>query len=427
MEIKKSEVLITISDKASFVRKILAFTGPGLLVAVGYMDPGNWATDLQGGAKFGYTLLFIILLSNLFAIVLQHLALKLGIVTQYDLAQACKAYFNRPTSFFLWILAEIAIAATDLAEIVGTAIALNLLFGLPLLWGVAITVLDVLVLLVLENKNSRILESIIGCFILIIVACFVTELFLSKPIFTEIAKGLLPHAIIFTNKEALLIAVGIIGATVMPHNLYLHSHIAKKRQVIDTPDTKQATIHLATIDSTVSLLIAFFINASILILAASSFHTTGHQGVAKIEEAYTLLIPLLGGTAATLFAIALLASGQNSTITGTLAGQIVMEGFLNIRLKPWIRRIITRLIAIVPAVLILTLYGQDKTDLMLVGSQIILSLQLPFAIIPLVYITSKKSIMGKYVNSTTLTAIAWVITSIILCFDFLAIYFLIQG
>jgi len=399
----------------SFWRKALAFAGPGYMVAVGYMDPGNWATDLAGGARFGYTLLSVILLSNLMAILLQALALKLGIATGRDLAQACRDHYSRPVSFVLWVLCEIAIAACDLAEVIGSAIALNLLFGIPLIWGVCLAAFDVLLILLLQNKGFRWLEAFVISLVITIGVCFAIELFMAEPAIAEVVRGLVPTTQIVTNPIMLYIAIGILGATVMPHNLYLHSSIVQTRKVLPDNESKREAIRFATLDSTVALLFAFFINASILILAAATFHNTGHQEVADIGDAYRLLTPLLGTTfASTLFAVALLASGQNSTITGTLAGQIVMEGFLNIRLPAWLRRLITRLIAIIPAVIVTAMYGERGAGGLLILSQVILSLQLSFAVVPLVYFTSQRGKMGPFVNSLPLAAAAWLVAIVIM-------------
>ncbi|MFN8236731.1 MAG: Nramp family divalent metal transporter [Chitinophagales bacterium] len=406
---------IAIPKNAGFWRKLAAFAGPGLMVAVGYMDPGNWATDIEGGSRFGYTLLSVILISNLFAILLQHLSLKLGIVTGRDLAQACKDSYSKPVSMVLWILCEIAIAACDLAEVIGSAIAINLLFGIPLTIGIIITVLDVLILLMLQNRGFRYLEAFVAGLMFIIFCCFSYELFISKPAFAAVVKGILPDTEIIRNEDMLYIAIGILGATVMPHNLYLHSSIVQTRNFEKTDEGKKEAIKFATIDSTVSLLLAFFINAAILILAASAFHVTGHQEVADINDAHKLLEPVLGmKLAPTFFAIALLASGQNSTLTGTLAGQIVMEGFINIRLKAWLRRLLTRLVAVVPALIISILYGESGTGRLLVFSQVILSLQLSFAVIPLIQFTGNSLKMGRFANSRGLQRTAWVIAAIIL-------------
>jgi manganese transport protein len=401
---------IRVPGGVSFWRKALAFAGPGYMVAVGYMDPGNWATDLAGGARFGYTLLSVILISNLMAILLQALALKLGIVTGRDLAQACRGHYSRPVSFVLWVLCEIAIAACDLAEVIGSAIALNLLFGIPLIWGVCLTALDVLLILLLQNRGFRYLEAFVIALVATIGVCFAVELAMARPAIAGVVQGLVPRTQILTNPTMLYIAIGILGATVMPHNLYLHSSIVQTRKVLPDDASKQEAIKFATLDSTVALLFAFFINAAILILASATFHTSGHAEVADIGDAYRLLTPLLGtGLASTLFAVALLASGQNSTITGTLAGQIVMEGFLNIRLPAWLRRLITRLIAIIPAVIVTALYGEKGAGSLLILSQVILSLQLSFAVVPLVYFTGQRSKMGRFVNAPWLAVTAWVV------------------
>ena len=395
--------------------KMGAFAGPGYLVAVGYMDPGNWATDLAGGSAFGYTLLSVILLSNIMAMVLQALAAKLGIVTGLDLAQACRAHYSPPVRFALWVLCELAIVACDLAEVIGTAIALQLLFGIPLVWGVVLTALDVLLILMLQQYGFRKLEAFIVALLIIIAGCFAVELFLSQPSLAAIAGGLVPTPEIVTNPAMLYIAIGILGATVMPHNLYLHSSIVQTRRFDRTEEGRRQAIRFATLDSTVALALALFINASILILAAATFHQAGRTDVAEIQDAYQLLAPMLGvGVASTLFAVALLASGQNSTITATLAGQIVMEGFLDLRLPAWLRRLITRLLAIIPAVTVAALYGSSGTAKLLVLSQVILSLQLPFAVVPLVQFTSDRTKMGRFVNPAWLKIAAWVISAVII-------------
>ncbi len=405
---------IRIPVNANVWRKIIAFTGPGLMVAVGYMDPGNWATDLAGGAKFGYTLLSVILLSNFMAILLQHLSLKLGIVTGRDLAQACRDHFSRPVSLFLWFLCEIAIAACDLAEVIGSAIALNLLLGIPLVVGVVLTACDVLLILLLQNKGFRILECIVATLIFIIGGCFAFELIISHPSVSSIFGNLIPKPVIVLNPDMLYIAIGILGATVMPHNLYLHSSIVQTRAYERNDEGKAMAIKFATLDSTAALLCAFFINAAILIVSAAAFHSTSYKNVTDINDAYQLLSPVLGvPLASTLFALALLASGQNSTLTGTLAGQIVMEGFLNIRLRPWMRRLITRLIAIVPAVIVAVLYGEKGVGNLLILSQVILSLQLSFAVIPLVWFTGEKNKMGQFTNHLYLSITAWITTGVI--------------
>jgi manganese transport protein len=400
---------------AGFWRKALAFAGPGYMVAVGYMDPGNWATDLAGGARFAYTLVSVILLSNLMAILLQSLTVKLGVATGRDLAQACRDHYSRPVSFLLWVGCEIAIAACDLAEVIGSAIALNLLFGIPLLWGVCLTAADVLLILLLQHKGFRYLEALVIALIATIGVCFAMELVLARPALGAIGAGLIPRVEIVSNPAMLYIAMGILGATVMPHNLYLHSSIVQTRHVLPDVASKREAIKFATLDSTIALFFAFFINAAILILAAATFHSSGHQDVADIGDAYRLLTPLLGtGLASGLFAVALLASGQNSTITGTLAGQIVMEGFLNIRLPAWLRRLITRLIAIIPAVIVTALYGAKGTGALLILSQVILSLQLSFAVVPLVQFTGQKSKMGVFANGRPLAATAWAVAVVII-------------
>src|SRR4051794_1558839 len=405
---------LVIPPTASFLRKLLAFAGPGFLVAVGYMDPGNWATDLAGGSKYNYTLLSVIMISNLMAILLQALSLKLGIVTGRDLAQACRDHYSRPVSFVLWLLCELAIAACDLAEIIGSAIALNLLFGIPMIVGVCITALDVLVVLFLQNKGFRYIEALVITLIGVIGGCFAWELVVSRPDIVGIAKGFIPTTQIVTDPGMLFIAIGILGATVMPHNLYLHSSIVQTRRYELNARGKREAIKFATIDSTLALMFALFINAAILIVSAATFYTRGRNDVAEIQDAYQLLTPMLGVTgASTLFALALLASGQNSTLTGTLAGQIVMEGFLNIRMRPWLRRLLTRGIAIIPAVIVTSLYGEKGTTDLLVLSQVVLSLQLSFAVFPLVMFTSSKLKMGEFVNGVTVKCLAWVIAIVI--------------
>jgi manganese transport protein len=394
-------------------RKMMAFAGPGYLVAVGYMDPGNWATDLAGGSAFGYTLLCVILLSNLMAILLQGLSAKLGIVTGRDLAQACRDHFGPTTNFALWILCEIAIAACDLAEVIGAAIALNLLFGIPLMWGVVITAIDVMLVLYLQNKGFRLLEALVIALVATVGVCFLFEIFLSKPDVAGVLSGFIPSGEILKNPTMLYIAIGILGATVMPHNLYLHSSIVQTRQYEQTTPGKKEAFKFAFIDSTVALSFALFINAAILIVAAATFNKTGRTEVAEIQDAYLLLTPLLGAGASTVFALALLASGLNSTITGTLAGQIVMEGFLNIRLRPWLRRLITRAIAIVPAVIVTYLYGESGTAKLLILSQVILSLQLSFAVFPLVMFTSDRAKMGEFVNPIWVKVLAYTVAIII--------------
>jgi len=410
----ESHRTIAIAPGAGFWRKLLAFSGPGYLVAVGYMDPGNWATDLAGGSGFGYTLLSIILLSNLMAILLQALCARLGIATQRDLAQACHDHYSQPVSFALWIICELAICACDLAEVIGSAIALNLLFKIPLVIGVCITAMDVLAVLYLQNKGFRYIEALVVVLILTIGGCFLFEVIFSKPELQAVLSGFVPHSEIIRNHDMLYIAIGILGATVMPHNLYLHSSVVQTRNYEQSSAGKSEAIKFATIDSSVALMFALFINAAILIVAAATFHSHGRHDVAEIQDAYKLLSPTLGvPIASALFAFALLASGQNSTLTGTLAGQIVMEGFLNIRLRPWLRRLITRLIAIIPAVIVAALFGASGTAKLLLLSQVILSLQLSFAVIPLVLFTSDRRKMGEFVSPLWLRTLAWITTAVI--------------
>jgi len=405
---------IVVPKTLSFWRKMLAFSGPGYLVAVGYMDPGNWATDLAGGSAFGYTLLSVILLSNLMAILLQSLAARLGIVTGRDLAQACRDHYSRPVSFSLWVLCELAICACDLAEVIGSAIALNLLFKIPLVFGVCITALDVLAVMYLQNKGFRYIEALVVTLILTIGGCFLVEIIFSHPSLPAVLAGFVPRPEIVQNPKMLFIAIGILGATVMPHNLYLHSSIVQTRKYEPTASGKAEAVKFATIDSTVALMFALFINAAILVVSAATFHTRGQHDVAEIQDAYKLLSPTLGmATASIIFAIALLASGQNSTLTGTLAGQIVMEGFLNLRLRPWLRRLITRLIAIVPAVLTTAVYGESGSAKLLVLSQVVLSLQLSFAVIPLILFTSDRKKMGEFASGPWLKTLAWLTAVII--------------
>lgn len=393
---------------------MLAFSGPGYLVAVGYMDPGNWATDLAGGSAFGYNLLSIILLSNFMAILLQSLSAKLGIVTGRDLAQACRDHYSKPTTVVLWLLCEIAICACDLAEVIGSAVALNLLFKIPLAWGVCITALDVLVVLYLQNRGFRYIEALVVALILVIGGCFLLEIIFSKPSVAAIVGGFLPRFEIVRDTGQLYIAIGILGATVMPHNLYLHSSIVQTRKYEQNSEGKREAIKFATLDSTIALMFALLINAAILIVSAAAFHSSGQTKVAEIQEAYRLLSPTLGVVAASaIFAMALLASGQNSTLTGTLAGQIVMEGFVNIRLRPWLRRLITRLIAIIPAVVVTVVYGEHGTANLLVLSQVILCLQLSFAVIPLILFTSDRRKMGDFVNSFPTRCLAWLTAGVI--------------
>jgi manganese transport protein len=408
------EVHRSIPIPDGFWRKLFAFTGPGYLVAVGYMDPGNWATDLAGGARYGYTLLSVVMISNLMAILLQALAARLGIAGGRDLAQACRDRYSFPTTIALWVLAEVAIAATDLAEVIGSAIALNLLFGLPLVWGVIFTVFDVLVILALQQYRFRALEALVVLLIIGIGACFALELWFAQPVYADVLRGYLPTLEVARDPQMLYIALGILGATVMPHNLYLHSSIVQTRRYGEDVESRREAIRFATIDSTVALTSALFINSAILIMAAATFHGKGFEGVADISDAHQLLSPLLGSSvAATVFALALLMSGQNSTLTGTLAGQIVMEGFLNIRLRPWLRRLVTRLIAVIPAVITVVLYGESGTGSLLVLSQVILSLQLSFAVFPLVIFSSDEKRLGTLAAPVWMRALAWPVAVVI--------------
>jgi manganese transport protein len=406
---------VLLDPKAGFWRKLFAFSGPGYLVAVGYMDPGNWATDLAGGAKFGYTLLSVVMISNLMAILLQHLSIKLGIATGRDLAQACRDHYSPAATWFLWILCELAIAACDLAEVVGSAIGLQLLFGIPLVWGCCITSLDVIAVLYLQTKGFRYVEALVVVLIATIGLCFAIDLFFARPDALGVLGGFIPSPQILKNTEMLYISIGILGATVMPHNLYLHSSIVQTRKFETDPKGKREAIRFATIDSTGALVFALFINAGILILSASAFHWSGHRDVAEIQDAYKLLSPMLGlGVASTLFAVALLASGQNSTLTGTLAGQVVMEGFINLRLRPWLRRLITRLMAITPAIIVIAIFGESKATQLLVASQVVLSMQLGFAVWPLMRFTSEKAKMGEFVNPLWIKILGWGTTGIII-------------
>ena len=413
---------------AGFWRKLFAFTGPGYLVAVGYMDPGNWATDLAGGARYGYTLLSVILLSNLMAILLQALSVRLGIGSGRDLAQACRDSYSKPVTVVLWILCEVAIAACDLAEVIGAAIALNLLFGLPLIWGVCLTALDVLIVLFLQHKGFRYVEALVVALIASIAACFAAEIWFSKPVFADVMVGFVPRTQILTDPAMLYIALGILGATVMPHNLYLHSSIVQTRKYLDTTPSKLEAIRFASLDSSIALMTALFINAAILIVSAAVFHGTEHEAIADIGDAYQLLSPMLGtGAASVLFAVALLCSGQNATLTGTLAGQIVMEGFVNIRLRPWLRRLITRLVAIVPAIIVVLFYGEQGTGALLILSQVVLSLQLPFAVFPLVSFTSNRHKMGDFVAPRWMQVLAWLVAVIIGALNVWLLYQTIAG
>jgi len=394
--------------------RLLAFLGPGYMVSVGYMDPGNWATDIAGGAQFGYLLLSVILLSNLMAIVLQGLSARLGIATGRDLAQSCRDHFSKPVNLCLWLLCELAIIACDLAEVIGTAIALKLLFGLPLLMGAIITAVDVVLVLWLMNRGFRALEAFVIALLLVIFVCFGIQIALAAPPLQAVLGGFIPRAEVVTNPHALYLAIGIIGATVMPHNLYLHSSIVQTRAYPRTDPGRRSALRWAVTDSTLALMLALFINAAILILAAAVFHANGRTDVQEIEQAYELLAPMLGvGMASTLFAVALLASGINSTVTATLAGQIVMEGFLRLRIAPWARRLLTRGIAIVPVVVVTAIYGEQGTARLLVLSQVVLSMQLPFAVIPLVMFVGNKARMGALVAPRWLLGLAWGIAGVI--------------
>ena len=403
---------------AGFWRTLRAFTGPGFLVAVGYMDPGNWATDLAGGSGFGYLLLSVVVCSSLMAMLLQALSARLGIATGLDLAQACRAHYPPPVRMTLWLLCEVAIIACDLAEVVGTAIALQLLFGIPLTIGVCLTALDVLIVLALQQRGFRWFEAFVIALLLIIAGCFAVELFLSRPQLAAIGIGLIPSPRILSDPGALFIAIGILGATVMPHNLYLHSAIVQTRQFARDEEGKRRAIRFATLDSTIALTFALAINAAILILAASTFHIRGAVHVAEIQDAYELLSPTLGAASASvLFAVALLASGQNSTLTATLAGQIVMEGFVDWKIPMWIRRLTTRLLAIIPAVIVAVLYGSNGTARLLIASQVVLSLQLPFAVVPLIRFTSSKVIMGRLATPAWLSTVAWIVAAVIIALN----------
>ncbi len=400
---------VHISLSPSFWKRFLGYVGPGFLIAVGYMDPGNWATDIAGGARFGYTLLFVVMASNLMAVLLQSLSLKLGVATERDLAQLCRESSRPWMSWLLWIMAEVAIAACDMAEVIGSAIALQLLFHLPLLYGVLITGLDVLLILLLQRWGFRYVEAVVIALIGTILALFVIQMILSRPEYAAALHDLvIPSPSIVLDRGMLFIAIGMLGATVMPHNLYLHSSIVQSRRYKRTPEGKREAIRMANIDSALALTVALFVNAAILIVAAAVFHRSGHFEVAAIEDAYRLLSPLVGAAgASTLFAVALLASGQNSSITGTLAGQVVMEGFVHLRVAAWLRRLITRSIAIVPTIVVVAFRGEHGTEKLLLVSQVILSLQLSFAVIPLVLFTGDRKRMGQFVNAPWVKALSW--------------------
>ena len=394
--------------------RFFAFLGPGMMVAVGYMDPGNWATDLAAGSAFGYNLLSVIVFSSLMAVLLQVLSLRLGVATGHDLAQMCRRQFPRSVNLVLWGLAEAAIIACDLAEVVGAAIALKLLFGVPVWLGAIITVLDVLVLLLLLQYGIRLMEAIVSVLILTIIICFVVNLVLLAPEWGALGRGLLPSRGVVTDPEQLYLAVGIIGATVMPHNLYLHSALIQTRRYNTDEAGQEDAIRHGTWDTVLALSLAFFVNAAILVLAAAAFHASGNTDVAEIEDAWRLLAPVVGTSlASVLFAVALLAAGQNATVTGTLAGQIIMEGFLKLRLKPWARRMLTRSVAVVPVVLVAALAGEAATGRLLLFSQVVLSMQLPFAIVPLVLFTGSRAIMGNFVSSLWIRLLAWMISVIV--------------
>ncbi|WFU08709.1 Nramp family divalent metal transporter [Rhizobium sp. CB3090] len=419
---------VHVPHTGTWVRRLIAFLGPGYMVSVGYMDPGNWATDLAGGAQFGYTLLAVIMLSNLMAILLQALAARLGIVTGRDLAQACRDHYSRPVNLALWFACELAIIACDLAEVIGTAIALQLLFGIPLIGGALITALDAFLLLLLMNKGFRFLEAFVIALLVVIATCFAIQIAAAAPPVAAILNGFIPSPEIVTNHEMLYIAMGIIGATVMPHNLYLHSSIVQTRAYKRTDEGRRDAIKWATTDSTIALMLALFVNASILIVAAVAFHNSGHSDVAEIGQAFELLSPLLGlGIASTLFAVALLASGLNSTVTATLAGQIVMEGFLRLRIPHWARRLLTRGLAIIPVVFVTAFYGEKGTADLLVLSQVILSMQLPFAVIPLVQFVTDRGKMGRFTVSRSIAILSWLVAGVILALNFKLLYDTIIG
>jgi manganese transport protein len=416
------------TKQGSFWRKLLAFLGPGYLVAVGYMDPGNWATSLAGGSKFGYSLLTVALLSNLMAIVLQSLCTRLGVGAGRDLAQACRDSFPRWVSLPLWLSAEIAITATDLAEVIGTAIGLNLLFHIPIEIGVVITALDTLLILALQAFGFRWIEAFVVAMLGVIAACFAAQIAMADPDWGAVLWGFLPSREVVANPEMLYLALGILGATVMPHNLYLHSGLVQTRGYGDTPSEKREAITLATVDSTIALCLALTINASILILAAATFHRVGRTDIAELDQAHSFLAPLLGSTLApSLFAVALLCCGLNSTITATLSGQIVMEGFLNWRIAPWLRRLVTRTIAIVPAVAVTLIAGEKGTGQLLILSQVVLSLQLPFAVVPLVMFTASRAKMGEYVAPRWLTALAALVAATIIALNAKLVFDLVFG
>ncbi len=409
-------------------KQMLAFAGPGYIISVGYMDPGNWATAIAGGSKFGYTLLSVVFISNLMAMLLQALAARLGIVTGMDLAQACRAEYPPAVRIGLWFFCELAIIACDLAEVIGTALALKLLFGIPMALGAVLTVLDSLLVLTLMRRGFRRLEAFITGLIVLIAGCFLIEILLASPKFSELFGGFLQPLAPFSNPEMLYIAIGILGATVMPHNLYLHSSIVQTRAFERTPSGRKNAVKWATLDSSIALALALFVNGAILVLAAAVFHAGGRTDVVEIDQAYALLSPLLGATlAATLFGVALLASGLNSTVTGTLAGQVVMEGFLNLRLKPWLRRLLTRGLAVVPVLAVIFVYGDQGTGRLLVFSQVVLSMQLPFAVIPLVYFVSSKRLMGDLKISKPVALLSWAVAAVIVLLNGLLLRDMLRG
>lgn len=423
VSLPESNATVPVPQDGSWVRRLLAFAGPGYMVSVGYMDPGNWATDIAAGSKYGYTLLCVILVSSLMAVLLQALSARLGIATGRDLAQACRDSFPRPVGILLWIACELAIIACDLAEVIGTAIALNLLFGMPLVVGALVTALDAFLLLWLMQRGFRFLEAFIGALLLVIAGCFAVQIALASPSVAAVLGGFVPKAEVLTNPGMLYLAIGILGATVMPHNLYLHSSIVQTRAYVRDDAGRRQAIRWATVDSTIALTLAMAVNAAILIVSAAVFHTGGHHEVAEIGQAHALLSPLLGvGVASTLFALALLASGLNSTVTATLAGQIVMEGFLRLRLPQWIRRLLTRAIAIVPVVVVTAVYGESGTADLLVFSQVVLSLQLPFAVVPLVLFVSDRRKMGQFVIGRPLALLAWGATALIIALNLKLLY-----
>lgn len=403
---------VPVAGKGSLLRRLASFAGPGYLVSVGYMDPGNWGTDIAGGAKYGYALLWVILASNLMAILLQTLCARLGLVTGKDLAQACRDYYKRPAAIALWLLCEVAIIACDLAEVIGSAVALNLLFNIPLLVGVLITGFDVLILLALMRFGFRKIEAIIIVLVSTIAICFALQIFMARPDWAAVGIGLVTPKL--PDKEALFIALGILGATVMPHNLYLHSSIVQTRAFDrESADGLKDAVKGATADTVIALALAFFVNAAILVVAGAAFHTTGRTEIADLKEAHRMLTPILGGASATAFAVALLASGQSSTITGTLAGQIVMEGFLKIRIAPWLRRMLTRSLAIIPAIILILISGGKDTVQLLILSQVVLSMQLSFAIFPLLMFTSDRTKMGSFANPLWLKILGYAVCSLI--------------